>query len=95
MGDLIKSLFPEDKTKSGLKVNNKQKKYISLLVLVAFLGVFAIYLGNFTGGNKQEPLLTNIDINSGNSPLDKMSELAAAEKQMAEKLENILCQSLG
>jgi stage III sporulation protein AG len=95
MGDLIKSLFPEDKSKSGLKVNMKQKKYISMLALVAFLGVIAIVFGNFTGGNKEEPLFTGFDANSNTLSNEKMSELVMAEKQLAERLESILTQISG
>ncbi|NLT95897.1 MAG: stage III sporulation protein AG [Clostridia bacterium] len=95
MGDLIKSLFPEDKSQNSLKVNGKQKKYISLLALVAVFGVLAIFVGNFAGGNEEQSPLIAGEPKVVNSSGGGMGELAAAEQQMAERLEKILSQIAG
>jgi len=93
MGNLIKSLFPEDKSKNGLNVNGKQKKYIVWLVLVAFIGIAAITFGNYTGGTKENVLVVEKEkLQSESSDVQKMGTLALAEQQLAERLENILSQ---
>jgi len=96
MGDLIKSLFPEDKSKSGLKVNGKQKKYMLWLAVVSIIGIAALSLGNFTGGTKEKPLVTTNDkLEMEKTNPDITGNLALAEKDLAQRLENILSQIAG
>ncbi|MGI6225442.1 MAG: stage III sporulation protein AH [Peptococcales bacterium] len=94
MGDLIKSLFPEDRTKNGLKVNSKQKKYIAWLVVVAIIGVFAVSFGNVSKETKEPPLAAESKLQTEISQEAK-GNLAIAEQQLAQKLENILGQIAG
>ena len=96
MGDLIKSLFPEDISKNGFKVNGKQKKYIFWLVFAAVIGIAAITFGNYTGGTNEKALITeNEKLQSESSDIKTIGTLAIAENQLAERLENILSQISG
>jgi len=96
MGDLIKSLFPEDKSKNGLKVNGKQRKYIFWLAFVAVIGIAAITFGNYTGDANEKPLITEDEkLQAEASGVETIGTLAVAEKQLAERLENILTQISG
>lgn len=95
MGDLIKSLFPEDKTKNGLKLNGKQKKHVAWLVVVAIIGMLTLSFGNFTKGTKEQPLITTNNKLQIENTSQALGDLVLAEKQLAERMENILSQITG
>lgn len=94
MGDLIKSLFPEDKSKNGLKFTSKQRKYITWLALVAFIGVAALSFGNIGGKDNSDQVVFTEEAKT--PPLSQSnSNLAIAEKEMEDKLSSILSQISG
>ncbi|MDK2823258.1 MAG: stage sporulation protein [Clostridia bacterium] len=96
MGDLIKSLFPEDKSKSGLKVNGKQRRYIIWLVLVAVLGIATMSFGDLVSSKKQSQINAVMENkNLENSQTEIISSLALTEKQMEKSLATILSQIAG
>jgi stage III sporulation protein AG len=96
MGDLIKSLFPEDKSKSGLKVNGKQRRYIIWLVLVAVLGIATMSFGDLVSSKKQSQINAVMENkNLENSQIEIISSLALTEKQMEKSLATILSQIAG
>jgi len=96
MGDIIKSLFPEDKSKNGINLNGKQRKYIIWLVLIAVTGIAAMSFADLGSGKKQSQINSTTDIiNTEKSQSQKTTNLTATEKYMEEKLQRILGQIAG
>ncbi|MFZ5943390.1 MAG: hypothetical protein ACOYVD_04730 [Bacillota bacterium] len=96
MGDLIKSLFPEDKSKGGIKVNGKQRKYILSLLVVAVLGIAAMSVGNWIGNDAPAPAALGSGEKQAEIKGDEVSNnLAQLEKQMESSIADILAQIAG
>lgn len=96
MGDLINSLFPEDKSKNGVKVNGKQRKYILWLVSFALMGVLVMSIANL-GGNREKTKVSPApeQLKTEKSLPQSTSSLATIERSMEERMESILGQIAG
>ncbi len=97
MGEIIKSLFPDDKSNQGLKINAKQKKYVLWLGIIIVVGIGTMLLSCLGGSGKNyiqpESL---VESSQGKDPQSQVhSNLIATENYMEEELENILRQIAG
>ncbi|NLW25180.1 MAG: stage III sporulation protein AH [Clostridia bacterium] len=97
MGEIIKSLFPDDKSNQGLKINAKQKKYVLWLGIIIVVGIGTMLLSSLGGSGKNyiqpESL---VESSQGKDPQSQVhSNLIATENYMEEELENILRQIAG
>lgn len=94
MGGFFSSLFPEDKSKNNIKINQKQKKYIMGLLMVIAIAILIMSFTDFGSNNHQKEIYT-FDSSSSEVSQKFSSSLAEIEKHMEASLAAILSQIEG
>lgn len=94
MGGFFSSLFPEDKSKNNIKINQKQKKYIMGLLMVIAIGILVMFFANF-GSNKYKKEIYTLDSLPNEANQNFSSNLTEIEKNMEARLAAILSQIEG